>query len=389
MLYYGENSLSKMTSLLEAGKHQSVLLVTGGASYELCGAGELLLPVLEGRQVKRVHDFETHPKKEDLLRILNEIKEVDFSVIIAVGGGSVMDIAKLIKCFKDDAARMDGVLHEGEDVSPSGVDLYAIPTTAGSGSEATHFAVIYADGVKHSVAHHALLPDAVWIVSSLLATVPTHVAAAAAMDVLCQGVESYWSIHSTLESQQWSKQAILLAWQHMSRAVLERDDNALELMGKAAHLAGKAINITKTTAPHAISYAFTSHFGVLHGHGVVLTLPAILEFNDGVSAVDLQDPRGVAYVRSTLLEVASMLGCAIVREAAEVIVKRTGEIGLSVNLHDLGIMDASDREIIIQNGFNPQRVGNNPRKITADDLREILDSMLGGRGSLGLDLLPS
>ena len=362
---------------MDTAGHQSVLLVTGQGSYQKSGAERLLRPLLEGRNVTHVDDFETNPKKEDLLRILNETQEDDYSVIIAVGGGSAIDVAKLIKYFRGHPEQVDQVIHQGGEITPSSTDLFVLPTTAGSGAEATHFAVLYDQGVKYSVAHRDLLPEATWILPSLLATVPKDVAAAAAMDAFCQGVESYWSIHSTPESQEWAKQAILLAWEYMLPAIHEKDAEALAAMGRAAHLAGQAINITKTTAPHAISYAFTAHFGVLHGHAVSLTLPAILQFNEEVKSSDIQDPRGVSYVKSTLLEICNMLGCASPREAARLIVKRMGEMGVSVNLHDLGIRDAGDREMIIQDGFNPQRMSNNPRRIEAEDLREILDSMLG------------
>ena len=362
---------------MDTAGHQSVLLVTGHGSYQKSGAEHLLRPLLAGRHVTRVVDFETNPKKEDLLRILNKTQEDDYSVIIAVGGGSVIDVAKLIKCFRGHPEQVDQVIHQGGEASPSRTDLWVLPTTAGSGAEATHFAVLYDQGVKFSVAHRRLMPDAVWILPSLLATVPKDVAAAAAMDAFCQGVESYWSIHSTPESQEWAKQAILLAWEHMLSAVHEKNAGALGAMARAAYLAGQAINITKTTAPHAISYAFTAHFGILHGHAVSLTLPAIFQFNDGVKSSDIQDSRGVDYVKSTLLEICCMLGCSSSREAAGLIVKRMGEIGLSANLNDLGLRSSGDREMIIEDGCNPQRMSNNPRIIEAEDLREILDSMLG------------
>lgn len=377
MTFYGEHSLSELMASLDAGQHQSVLLVTGRGSYNTCGAADWLAPVLDGREVRHVHDFETNPKKDDILRILGENAGFDFSAIIAVGGGSVMDVAKLLKCFKDDPNQIHRVMAEGIEAHPSDVNLLAIPTTAGSGAEATHFAVVYDQGVKYSVAHVDLLPSAAWILPSVLATVPRPIAAAAAMDAFSQGVESYWSIHSTPESKSMAKHAIQLAWGHMLPAVLEKDEASLAAMGQAAHLAGQAINITKTTAPHAISYALTSHFGMMHGHAVALTLPSIFQFNHGVTSFDLLDSRGADYVRGVMRELCEMLGCDDIEVAADLIRQRIEDLGLSMNFHDLGINNEQDRERIIANGFNPQRVNNNPRRLGEDDLRRILDSMLG------------
>lgn len=377
MTFYGEHSLSELTSFLDAGRHQSVLLVTGRSSYRVCGVAEMLAPVLDGREVRHVDDFETNPKKEDILRILEKKGDFDFSAIIAVGGGSVMDVAKLIKCFKDEPDQMRRVMLGADVANPAEVNLFAIPTTAGSGAEATHFAVVYDQGVKYSVAHVDLLPDAAWILPSVLATVPQNIAASAAMDAFSQGVESYWCIHSTPQSKEIAKRAIKLAWKHMLPAVLEQDAQSLEAMGQAAHLAGQAINITKTTAPHAISYALTTHFGIMHGHAVALTLPALFRFNDGVTSSDLLDARGVDYVRGVMGALCEMLACDDVREVSVMIGRRVEDLGLSMNLHDLGVKSEEDRERIIANGFNPQRVNNNPRRFEVEDLRRILDSMLG------------
>ncbi len=376
-VFFGESSLSELGAMLDAGGHRSVLLVTGRASYEASAVSRLLAPVLAGREVTRVSDFETNPKKDDVVRILNEIQGVDFTAVIAVGGGSVMDVAKLIKCFNHASDQIDQVLYSGGDPAPSSAALFALPTTAGSGSEATQFAVLYDRGTKYSVSHPELLPDAAWVLPSALASVPREVAAAAAMDAFCQGVESYWSIHSTDKSKETAQEAVGLAWENMVAAVVDREPAALEAMGRASHLAGQAINVTRTTAPHAVSYALTTYFGISHGHAVALMLPEILKFNAAVTEADLLDARGVDYVKTTLDELGSMIGCSSPLQAARAITDRMEVMALSTDLHALGIKTSRDRELVIKHGFNPGRVNNNPRRMTEGDLRGILDSMLG------------
>lgn len=376
-VFEGETSLSELSAILDACGHQAVLLVTGQGSYYQSGAASLLAASLRGRRVVRVSEFNTNPNKKDLVKILKQIEGVEYTALIAIGGGSVIDMAKLIRCFQNAPGRIDAVLQGAPLELCSQSEFYVIPTTAGSGSEATHFAVIYDQGKKYSVGHPRLLADVVWVIPSLLSSAPRAVSAAAAMDALCQGIESYWSIHSTEESKSLAKQAIQLAWAHMEPAVLDRDPESLMAMGRAAHLAGRAINITKTTAPHAVSYALTTHFGILHGHAVGLILPSIFQFNAGVSEADLQDPRGVEHVRAVMNDLVAMLGCQHVDEAERALQLKMDRLHLSRNRQELKIDSLKNCELIVRDGFNPQRVHNNPRRLQKNDLKQILDSILG------------
>ena len=368
----GEKFTRGIERVLEDGAHDSVILVTGNAAYHWSGADRLLAPVLANREVHQVTGFQANPQKGDVLRILQEIETVEFSVIIAIGGGSVMDVAKLIKCFRTAPHTIDAVLHEGQKPSPCECPLYVVPTTAGSGAEATHFAVVYDDGVKFSVAHEELLPTEFWLAPELLGSLPKHVAAAAAMDALSQGIESYWSIHSTEDTKKLSKLAIQHVWRAMSDAVIEKSPSALEELAIGANLAGQAINQTKTTAPHSVSYALTAHFGIPHGHAVMLTLPSFFEFNQEVDEESLQDPRGVEYVQSMLSDLLQIFGFNDASEAKEALHEKACQLGLTMSLKQLGIDSEADIETIICHGFNPQRMSNNPRRVDVNDLRKML-----------------
>ena len=374
--HFGEESIHLLTAALDKGNHQRVLLVTGQNSFAASGMEEILAPCLEGREVIRIKDFQTNPAKADVLRLINELADTSYSVIIAVGGGSAMDVAKLIKGFGKSPDLLDQVLYEGATPEPVEIDLYAIPTTAGSGSESTHFAVVYDGKLKFSVAHPALLPTASWVVSSVLGSASQQVAGAAAMDAFSQAVESFWCIHSTDESKQYAVEAITLLWANMEAAILENNATAWQHLAHASHLAGKAINISKTTAPHAISYALTAYYGVKHGHGAGLMVPAIWQYNAQVTDDDVQDPRGAAYVREIMNTLNSLLGYENSADAAKAVLNKISSIGLSNSLSELGVKTQEDIEIVIKNGFNPQRVINNPRCLTEEALREMLQTMV-------------
>jgi len=283
-----------------------------------------------------------------------------------------MDMAKLIKIFSGQAHPLVDYINGGRQLTATELPMVAIPTTAGSGSQATHFAVLYVGKEKYSVAHRSMLPDYAIVDPNLLVSLPKAVFASTGLDALNQGIESYWSIHSTNESRDLASEAISLVWQNILPAVNNRDEEARLKMAIGAHKAGEAINITKTTAPHAISYPITSYFGVPHGHAVGLVMSQFFEFNFSVSDSDCLDPRGPQYVKDTMLEIMSLLGQESIADCAKAYNRLMDELALERHFEQVGICTHEDLELIVRNGFNPQRVNNNPRRLTERSLWNIL-----------------
>jgi alcohol dehydrogenase len=155
---------------------------------------------------------------------------------------------------------------------------------------------------------------------------------------------------------------------HLVESVTEASRESRAGMARAAHLAGMAINISRTTACHAISYPLTIRHGVPHGHAVALTLPHVLLYNAAVTADDVADPRGVAWVHESLDTLAGLLGAADARGAAERILALMRAIGLDTSLTRLGIRSVDP---IVAEAFN-QRLGNNPRRLSETGVRGIL-----------------
>ncbi|MBT8036541.1 MAG: phosphonoacetaldehyde reductase [Verrucomicrobiae bacterium] len=371
----GKAAWAELFRFINERNASRILVVTGRSCYSMSGAADSLKPILENREVTFVTEFEQNPKAEDVVRILAGLgSPADYDVILAVGGGSVMDVAKLIKGYWESPLPVYGNLQRGEELNPCDIPLVAIPTTAGSGSEATHFAVVYLGKEKFSVAHNNLLPDLAVIVPSLLTSLPRHIAAASGMDALCQGIESYWSIFSTDESQRMAGEAISLAWRSLEKSVLDKEPTAIEEIARASHLAGKAINLTKTTAPHAVSYALTSFYGLQHGHAVALLVPEFLKYNAAVTSDDCLDHRGVEWVHRQLMEISQKLGCFSIMSAANALKEMMKNIGLETSFNKLGIKSEEDIDQLVKNGFNPQRVNNNPRLVTKRALEDLLKS---------------
>ncbi|MGB2351043.1 MAG: iron-containing alcohol dehydrogenase, partial [Akkermansiaceae bacterium] len=185
--YHGEDGWSKISDYLNLIKADKVLLITGNAMYQTSGAAQALEPILRHRELTHLICTKPNPCVEDLTHLIEQAgSERAYDAIIAVGGGSVIDLAKLLKAFSLNRSLVDDFFDQqnSEALRPLSVPLIAAPSTAGSGSEATRFAVVYKDGQKQSVEHDDLLPDVSIVIPSLLASVPARVAAASGMDAL-------------------------------------------------------------------------------------------------------------------------------------------------------------------------------------------------------------
>ncbi len=265
--------------------------------------------------VIRFSDFIPNPLYDSVVKGVRLLRKEKCNSIIAVGGGSAMDVAKCIKLYADipgDGA--DGVWLAENPVQNS-ISFLAMPTTAGTGSEATRYAVIYYDGKKQSITSESIIPDTVLMDPNALKTLPLYQRKATMCDALCHAIESFWSVNSTEESKVYSKEAICGVLQFMDGYLANTEEgNAGMLL--AAHMAGKAINITQTTAGHAMCYKITSLFHVAHGHAAILCdrilFPWMIKNTNKCI-----NPRGEEYLKKTLDEIGIAMGCKDAQAGAE------------------------------------------------------------------------
>ena len=372
----GKGTIAKLKEILSERKLNNIFLVTGKSSYEKSGAKDAIEPILSDYKVTHFSDFEVNPKVKDIEKGMEIFKKNNCDFVIAVGGGSVMDIAKSINILASNEGNPTEYIKNQKNIENKGKVLVAVPTTSGSGSEATRSTVVYIDKTKYSLDHEFIIPDYTIVDSQLTMNLPKHITASAGMDALSQAIESYWCIDSTEESKDYARKAIKLIMGNLIDAVDNPTRESREAMAEASFLAGKAINISRTTACHAIAYPITSYFGVPHGHAVALTLAQMLVYNSKVTEKDILDKRGINYVHETLKEIAGLIGADDIQDANKRITSLMEEIGLKTRLSEIGVKTDEDIEIIIKNGFNPQRVNNNPRLLTEETLRnEILDEI--------------
>lgn len=276
--YIGKDSIKEIVPLLKKHNAKHVFLVRGKSSYVACGAEEVIKNALNiaNCEFTEFYDFSENPKCEDMEKGIELLKSSNADFIIAVGGGSVMDMAKLIRFFSCYKGNITGKSFEKDgSLSP----LIAIPTTAGTGAEATHFAVVYRNKVKYSAEHDDMLPDFAIVYPPFTYGNSKYLTACTGFDALAQSIEAFWNLNATEESDVYAERAIRRLWPNLPKVVNNPTWDVRDIVSEGSYWAGRAINITKTTAPHAFSYPFTSYYGYPHGHAVALTFPYFLGLN--------------------------------------------------------------------------------------------------------------
>ena len=350
-----------------------VLLFSGGVSYESSGAAAAIAPALHGLEVERISSVTPNPTLEEVESAVARHRAFDPDLVITVGGGSVIDLAKAVRLLAAQEAQSRDVVTGLVEAIPARTPLVAIPTTSGTGSEVTHFAVVYVDGVKFSLAHESARPDFAILDPLLTYTLPPSLTAITGLDALSQAMESLWSVKSTSESQSIARRSLSLSRGAIANAVHRPSPQSRAEMFEAAHLSGEAIDISLTTASHALSYVLTTNHGVPHGHAVALTLGAVLEFNAGVTGDDCLDPRGVPHVAGIIDEILSILGASDPASGRRTIEELVASLGLEPTLEGVGAGSQGARLRIVDS-VNPQRLANNPRRLSPDRLVELIDS---------------
>jgi len=300
--------------------------------------------ILNGCEIKVFDKISPNPSPEIIQEAKISAQGAD--LIIGFGGGSAMDAAKMI----------------ARDLK---LPCLEIPTTAGTGSEITPFAALYTQDKKQSCTPG--YPTMALVDWRLSATMPREVAASSGLDALSQAIEAYWNVNSNSLTDLHAKEAIRLASQNLEKAV-SGDDESREKMSLAALEAGMAFSQTKTSAPHSVAYPFTIFYKISHGFACALTLPYFLIYNSKVSAKDCAHPKGSDFVRQRTEEIAFLMGASTVDAAKQKILNIMENVGALRKV-------AFDEDLIVKNGFSPERMINNPRRVTEADLRIILKNI--------------
>lgn len=367
------NGIAQLPAILKEVGCEKLFLVVD-SSYPFLNIKDAIeaLPVKERVMFS---DFTPNPLYEQVCNGIELLKTSNCDTILAVGGGSAIDVAKCIKLAvlakEGNAAIIPPLVSTRVACDSAKLPFIAIPTTAGTGSESTHNAVMYYEGAKQTVTNDGVLPDYAVLEPSVLKTLPLYQKKCTMMDALCQGIESWWSVNSTEESYEYSRKTIELIMANWRKYIFENDDEAAKQIMLAANYGGRAINITQTTAAHAFSYKITSLYKLPHGHAVAVCLPEIWKYmleNMGKCI----DVRGQEYLAGIFEIIADTMGCDDSKQAITKFCKMMRDM-------ELKNPEACDREEeleILSTSVNPVRLKNNPIKLDSVTIQCLYEAII-------------
>jgi alcohol dehydrogenase len=363
------NSKEDIKKFISDKSFKKIFLLCGKKSFVTSGSEILFKELMQNKKVKLFYKNSELPILEELIDIIKEIKKFKPDLIFAVGGGTVIDYAKIANVVDDRSNLADLIVNYSYPFKKKYTNLAVIPTTAGSGAEVTSNAVIYVDGIKHSFESDLLIPDNFFLVPEFLISAPNKIKASAGFDAIAQALESLVSKKSNNQSVDYATKSLRISINsYISFLTNPTLKNATE-MSIASNLAGKAINISKTTAPHAASYPFTSLFNVSHGHAVGLFFERFFKFN-----FDNLDKSVTSFnlgKRFDLIFNLFNVGNINDFNSKITLIKKKAE--LVDNLETLNIDINKNSEKIIK-GINLLRLGNNPVKIDGNDILNIISN---------------
>lgn len=275
---------ASLTQVFERLPYHEVLFVT---SRGMCGRGTARA-VMAQWSGPRFHLFDNvlpNPDIRELDSAALLLADAPFDAILALGGGSVLDTAKVLSVLlanRGSFTLADHFHHGLPFPQKACLPLLAIPTTSGTGSEVTPFATVWdaAHKKKYSLSSPRMYPELAILDPSLTSDLPWEVTVPTGLDALCQGMESIWNRNATPLTMGIAETAVRLAWQCLERGreILKHPELRAQLM-EASLLAGMAISQTRTALCHSISYPITARFGVPHGLACGIWMPQVLSFN--------------------------------------------------------------------------------------------------------------
>tara|TARA_Y100000992_G_scaffold167339_1_gene112464 strand:+ start:4696 stop:5802 length:1107 start_codon:yes stop_codon:yes gene_type:complete len=365
------NSIEDIKNFINDKSFKKIFVLCGKKSFKTSGAEVLFKNLIKDKEIKLFYKNSELPILNELIDIIKNIKSFKPDLILAIGGGAVIDYAKISNVVDVRPDLPNLIVNYSYPFKSKFTKLAVIPTTAGSGAEVTSNAVIYVEGIKHSFESDLLIPDNFFLVPEFLISAPSKIKASAGFDAIAQALESLISKKSTDQSVDYATKSLKISIKNYISFLNDPNlKNATE-MSIAANLAGKAINISKTTLPHATSYPFTSLFNISHGHAVGLFFENFFKYNfenihKSTSLFDLNKRFDLIF---ELFEVSNITDFS---KKISLIKKKAD---LEDNLTNLNINISNHSEDIIK-GINMLRLSNNPIQVNEKVIYNIITNNL-------------
>ena len=361
------SSTDELKIFFQEKKFKKILIICGRNSFKKSGAEKIIDEISQSKKIIIYYKKTLFTEFIELTQIIQAIKKYSPDLIVAIGGGSVIDYAKISNVLIDCEDIKSKIINSNYQIKKKFAHLVAIPTTAGSGAEVTSNAVIYIDGIKYSVEAKELKPDKFFLVPDLVLSNSKKIKSSAGFDAIAQALESLISKKSNSKSVLFAIKSLEISLHNYIKFISRPNLDNARSMCLASNLAGEAINISKTTAPHAVSYPFSSLYGISHGHAVSLTIDKFLKFNfNNINKAscnfNLKERYDIMFKLTKTGNINSFI---------DFLNNLKKKANLESNFFNLGINIKGDYANIISK-VNSSRLSNNPVDIKKEELKNII-----------------
>lgn len=358
---FGADSLTALGEI----KAQNAVIFTDAFLAKSGAVDKLKTYMTNCANISVFSEIKPDPPVELIAKALEFLLQANADVVVAIGGGSSIDAAKSTVLI-------------GRNKTGKEIPLIAVPTTSGTGSEVTSFAVITDKeaGVKYPLVSDDLLPAKAILAGELVKSVPPQITADTGMDVLTHALEAYISTSANDFSDALAEKAVELAVEYLPRAYKNGDDmEAREKMHTASCLAGMAFNAVSLGVNHGIAHSLGAHFHIPHGRANGMLLPHVMWYNAGL------DGMGDERVCARLAKMAKLIGLPAfnAKAGAMNLVNKLKamqrELGIPLTLKACNVEKQSYEEVkahIIKSALNDACTVTNPRKLVDKDIENIL-----------------
>lgn len=365
---------ARIAALAGSTLGRDVLLVTDPGILRL-GLHAPGLADLEaaGHRVTLFAEVEADPSRDTLMKAVAAGREAGVTGVLAIGGGSSLDVAKLVALLLGSNQDLDTAWGVGQAKGPR-LPLVLVPTTAGTGSEVTPVSIItIGEGEKRGVSSPVILPDLAILDADLTLTLPPAITAATGIDAMVHAIEAYASANPNNNpiSRLLAVESLILLSANIRKAVFRGEDRAArQAMLLGAALAGQAFANSPVAAVHALAYPLGGTFHIPHGLSNALVLPHVLRFNLPAAAAQY------ATLALALAHPPGMVTDDLERATGFIatLAALSAELGLPTRLRDVNVPRAAIPQLAADAMKQTRLLVNNPRPLTQADAEEIYEA---------------
>lgn len=375
-VYGGENAMDNITAILKATGAKKVAMFTD-RGIEGCGLFELPEKAVRaaGVDYSVLDDLPAEPSYMAVQKLVDEFKKQGADIIVACGGGSVMDAAKLASVLVTDEYGVKELLDQ-PGMAQKCVPIILIPTTAGTGAEVTPNAIVAVPEreLKIGIVNEHMIADYVILDARMIKNLPRSIAAATGVDALCHAVECYTSNKANPLSDTFALQAADLILNNIMDACENPDAmTAKNNMQIAAFYGGLAITASGTTAVHALSYPLGGKYHIAHGVSNAMLLVPVMHFNEPVIRERLADIYDRAcHEENRSAHTAEEKSAWVIRRMEEIV----RNLNIPTSLKEFNVPE-TDLDLLVESGMQVTRLlVNNMRKVTPEDARSIYQQIM-------------